>query len=252
MCPVSPLSSPPPELDVSAFGVRLQVAVTPPRLAPAVAAALPPGAQTVDEIDDEPAAVRFGVQGMGQGIWRVSRGERELAPPLDADIAVRLLEERLADELVSHVSDLVFVRAGAVSVRGRAIVMPGGLLSGRTTLVDALVREGAELLSDSFAVIDEDGLVHPYRAAEPDAPEAEPLPIGLIALAPYRPDAVWAPERSGAAQGALALFEHVAAKLDPSLLLRWLGQAAEGAETLRGERGEAGPTAAALLAEAGW
>ena len=48
----------------------------------------------------------------------------------------------------------VFVHAGAVAWQGRAIIIPGASLSGKSTLVAELVRAGATYLSDEFAVLD--------------------------------------------------------------------------------------------------
>ncbi|WP_157871812.1 hypothetical protein [Gloeothece verrucosa] len=60
------------------------------------------------------------------------------------------------------VQDKLFVHAGVVGWRGRAIVIPGRSFSGKTTLAAALVKAGAIYYSDEYAVIDRDGLVHPY------------------------------------------------------------------------------------------
>jgi hypothetical protein len=56
----------------------------------------------------------------------------------------------------------VFVHAGVVGWRGKAIVIPGNSFQGKTTLVAELVKSGAEYYSDEYAVIDETGLVSPY------------------------------------------------------------------------------------------
>ena len=56
----------------------------------------------------------------------------------------------------------VFIHAGSVGWRGRAIILPGNSHFGKTTLVAELVRCGAEYYSDEYAIIDETGLVHPF------------------------------------------------------------------------------------------
>jgi hypothetical protein len=71
------------------------------------------------------------------------------------DSLVRLL---VADFTTSR----VFVHAGVVGWRGKAIVMPGDSYFGKTTFVAELVKCGAEYYSDEYAVIDPDGLVHPF------------------------------------------------------------------------------------------
>lgn len=57
---------------------------------------------------------------------------------------------------------VIFVHAGAVAWHNRAIVVPGRTLSGKSTLVAALVRAGATYYSDEYTVIGPDGLVRPY------------------------------------------------------------------------------------------
>jgi hypothetical protein len=56
----------------------------------------------------------------------------------------------------------VFIHAGSVGWRGRAIILPGNSHFGKTTLVAQLAKCGAEYYSDEYAIIDEKGLVHPF------------------------------------------------------------------------------------------
>ena len=54
------------------------------------------------------------------------------------------------------------LHAGVVGWNGHAIVIPGRSLSGKTTLVETLVRQGATYYSDEYAVLDRAGRIHPY------------------------------------------------------------------------------------------
>jgi hypothetical protein len=56
----------------------------------------------------------------------------------------------------------VFIHAGSVGWRGRAIILPGDSHFGKTTLVAELAKCGAEYYSDEYAIIDEQGLVYPF------------------------------------------------------------------------------------------
>jgi hypothetical protein len=232
------------QLDVTAFGVRLRVLVEVPGLLAAVEAALPPCAVPAD---GEEIAVRFAVRPEQEDLCQLSREGTQLGQATEPDVAVRLLEEHLASTLAGSAKDRAFIRAGVVMAAGRAIVLPGPSLSGRTTLVDALVRAGAERYSDTFAVLDEDGWVHPYRALASGEPPPQPLRIGLIATAPYVPGASWAPERRGRADGVLALLSHAASAAEPEQVLKMLAAASSEAEVLLGDRGEAADAAPALL-----
>ena len=54
------------------------------------------------------------------------------------------------------------MHAGVVGWNGRALLLPGRTLSGKTTLVAELLRAGATYYSDELAVLDARGRVHPF------------------------------------------------------------------------------------------
>ena len=60
---------------------------------------------------------------------------------------------------------LMFIHAGAVGWKGHAIVLPGDSFTGKSTLVAALVKNGAEYYSDDFAIVDAKGLVQAFPRA---------------------------------------------------------------------------------------
>ena len=158
----------------------------------------------------------------------------------------------------------VFVHAGVVGRDGQAIVFPGRSFSGKTTLTAALVKAGCTYYSDEYAVLDEAGRVHPYarklgiregdmleRATRYDVETLggragrRPLPVKLIIVSQYKPDAIWRPRRLSAGQGVLAMFENtVSARRGPREALTALRRAAEQSLILRGVRGEAEQVAA--------
>ena len=142
--------------------------------------------------------------------------------------------ERHAELLAAErASDSLFVHAGVVGWHGRAIVMPGASGSGKTTLVRAFIAAGATYLSDEYARLDRNGCVHPYArplsirgadrnrvsftAADLGArTEAESLPVGVILLTSYQPDAIWKPRRLSAAHALVRMMAHtVAARRHP-------------------------------------
>jgi hypothetical protein len=189
---------------------------------------------------------------------------RELDEALDtfaADVQLHVAERAL-----HH----VFVHAGVVGWRGRAIVVPGRSFTGKTTLVAELVRAGATYYSDDYAVFDADGQVHPFprslsvrengghvqqrRSVESlgGVPGEQPLPVGLVAVTEYRARVRgWRPRRLSAGQGVLELFAHaVAARRRPEAVLSSLERATAGALILKGRRGEAERVAATILERA--
>lgn len=187
----------------------------------------------------------------------------------DDSVARVRAEAEIRAHVALHAPDHVFVHAGVVVHEGRAIVLPGRSLSGKTTLVAALLRAGAAYASDEFAAVDSDGLVHPYAKPlsirrphsfeqtetapeELDAATVEgPVRAGLVAITVHVPGAVWDPERRDGGRGALALVENtVPARHRPAQVLAAVSRVVSDAEVLEGPRGEAEATAEALLAGA--
>jgi len=182
--------------------------------------------------------------------------------------------ERLESDLQLNVADLtrrrVFVHAGVVGWRGRAIVIPGRSFSGKTTLVAELVRAGATYYSDEYAVLDARGRVHPYPkplAIRDQGTEkqtkypvetlggcsgAKPLPVGLVVVSEYQPGAQWRPRQVSAGQGALALLANtVPARRQPQTALATLQQVVSQAPVIKGARGEATEMAGYMLEKFG-
>jgi hypothetical protein len=161
----------------------------------------------------------------------------------------------------------VFIHAAAVGWRGRALVIPGRTFTGKSTLVEALVRAGADYFSDEYAVLDKQGRVHPFAkpisARHPETLKQEPRAIaeigGHIATRPMKVGAILATHyKKGAksrfrpaspGQGALDLVANaVTIRAAPSRVLSAIRRAVAGAMTLRGSRGEAREAAQELLA----
>jgi hypothetical protein len=162
--------------------------------------------------------------------------------------------------------DHLFVHAGVVGWQGRAILIPGRSMTGKTSLVKALVAAGATYYSDEFAVLDQQGLVHPYpvplsirgahgQPAQKTPVEAlggrvgsAPLPVGLVVVTAYQPEARWRPGALSAGQALLALMDNaVAAQREPSYSMPILRATITAATAVQSKRGEAGEVARALL-----
>ncbi len=158
----------------------------------------------------------------------------------------------------------VFLRAGVVGWRDRAIVIPGCPGSGKSTLVRALVAAGATYFSDEYAVL-EGNLVQPYPARLPRRPAAghslsywldefapagivKPLPVGVVVLAPYQAGAVFKPKLISRGKALLGMFKHaVAAQRNPEQVLRALETVSRRCNALEGVRGDARAVSAYLL-----
>jgi hypothetical protein len=161
---------------------------------------------------------------------------------------------------------MTFLHAGVVGWRGRAILVPGRSLSGKTTLVREMLRLGATYYSDEFAVVDNCGLVHPFArplGIREDSSYAQakytaemlgatsgvkPLPMGMAVICKFETGAPWHPTPLSQGQGTLELLANsVAVRSQPHQTLRRLQKLARQAVFVRGTRGEAREAAASIL-----
>src|SRR5207237_397123 len=143
---------------------------------------------------------------------------------------------------------------------------PGRSFAGKTTLTHALLKAGATYYSDEYAVIDDEGLIHPYprrlsvRVAGEQYPQrvkpeevgdkvgTAPLRPAVAAVARYQPGAHWTPRRLAAGQAALELLNNaIPAQTRPVPVMDVLERVAPQVVALKGLRGEADETAEALL-----
>ena len=187
----------------------------------------------------------------------VSRGET-------LGVLGRMLISEVHLAIAVHARDAVFVHAGVVTWNGRAIVIPGRSMSGKSTLVHALVGAGATYYSDEYAVLDHAGFVHPYAKPlsirredgtnDHVAPKSaglvgsEPAPVGLIVSTYFDPIATWEPEVIEGSRAALPLIDNtVAARIQPARMLEAAAATiSSGASCIKGARPDAGQVIADL------
>lgn len=179
---------------------------------------------------------------------------------------VETLERRLHLHLASQTDQVVYVHAGVVTHEGRAIVIPGRSWTGKSRLVVALIGAGATYMSDEYAIIDRQGLVHPFprpvslREAKGNrriaAEElgwlgcAAPVPLCAVICTRFSPGTRWHPEPIGAGAAVLELVSNtVSAQAQPKLALECLSATVKGASCYQSERGEAEETASLILEE---
>src|SRR5256714_4520892 len=156
-------------MSFSAYGVRVGVRVNEPVILRDVIARLPPGSKPASfQVVDHLYSIIFGeaktdsrVRRLSLAYWNLLRigRSRKFADVLDT------FESHLQLTVAEHARSRVFVHAGVVGWKDRAILIPGLSHSGKTTLVEQLIRAGASYYSDEYAVLDERGRVHPYPRA---------------------------------------------------------------------------------------
>jgi hypothetical protein len=261
------------ELAFETCGVHIGVRANDDRVAVRLPELIPPHSQPCDPgsiehrfnvttDDGVTFTVRYDIR---DGISaRVSDAVSYIASDVDLGLALGLLESYLHSCVGLHAVDRFFVHAGAVGYRDRMIVLPGEALTGKSTLVAALVDAGATYYSDEFAVFDEQGRVHPYATPlrapgagqegdgrQPVPAGRDPLPLGAVVVTSYRPGAEWSPRRIPPGEASLALLGlTVPAHERQEQSMRALRRAFEADPLLiASHRGEADQVAPLVLAE---
>jgi hypothetical protein len=260
---------PAPGVLLSSYGLRIGLRATDRATLEHLAGRLPPGRSSAwsAQVDRSYSLIRDGSRaGAGEGHHVLSVDGQRLIEGDDLRRIGDAFESDVRLYIAEMAPDRVFIHAGAVGWRGEAILMPGRSLSGKTTLVTAFVRAGATYYSDEYAVLDEQGRVHPYAAAlsirqgngaSPrkcpvetlgGRPGTEPLPVSVVVISEYQSGAVWQPRVLSAGHGALAILANsVSGRRRPVAALAALRHVVVRAVVLEGRRGEAGATVTALL-----
>lgn len=242
---------------IQCYGLRIGISLCEATLFDDVVERLPPdwhhpaGAGSLDRMlridraEDDASGFTLYVD---DSPWCVGADIQRILDVLESDVQMFVAE---------FAESLLFVHAGVVRWHGTVIMLPGASFSGKTTLVAALVQAGATYFSDEYAVLDDQGLVHPYRrrlslrdgpfgpAHRLDlgrhAPSPDPIgrgePIGLVLFATYDPHSAWSCTLLGHGAAILSLCEHtVAIQRRPADTLRLLTRVAERAEVFKARR----------------
>ncbi|HEX8116263.1 MAG TPA: hypothetical protein VF521_03255 [Pyrinomonadaceae bacterium] len=257
-------------LTFKSYGVRYGVRADDAAVLERLAGFLPPGTRPAPNgFVERLYSIRAGAGGVerrGLRRFRLLYADHlRVARTVDQEELFERFESDLQLFVAEAARRRVFVHAGVVGWRGRAVVFPGCSLSGKTTLVAELVRAGATYYSDEFAVLDAKGRVHPY--AKPLAVRGEgfrqrkvsveelggsaaskSLPVGLVVVSEFREGSRFRPRTLTPGQGSLALLANaIPARRRPSEVLEALGRVVRDAPVLRGARGEAAEAARLIL-----
>ena len=182
--------------------------------------------------------------------------------------AVEYAESLIEHHIAEFTPEFIFIHAGVVTWRGRAIILPGSSRSGKSTLVRALVHAGATYFTDEYAVFDANGVVYPYLrhlsqregpfgpAGRVDlaahAPSAEKrragAPVVLVALTSFEEGSSWRVEQLGPGAAMMAISQHVIAiRRRPEDAFQVMVHIVERAAVVEGVRGDAADAAARIL-----
>jgi len=162
----------------------------------------------------------------------------------------------------------VFIHAGVVGWKGKAIIMPARSFKGKSALTAELVRQGARYYSDEYAVLDKTGRVHPFpkdlslRGIKNDHEQVDhavealggkagkrPIPVGMVVITEYKKGARWNPKVLRPGPGVMELIDNtVPIRRDPHFALPILTRVGSNAIIIKSKRGEASEAADRILA----
>lgn len=242
------------KLTFSCYGARIGVCCDSKTLLSHLVPILPP-ASHIETIEVPDAW--FEVEQIGAGRFRLFREGEIDALELDQTGVLQQLQSLFHDCVAQNAREFLFVHAGVVAWENAAAIFPGRTMSGKTTLVAALVRAGARYLSDEFAVLTKDGLVSPYAkplSVRNGNGQVTLTPVGeiggeaatrsfpakLVVKTAYMPGSIWQPEPLSPGQTLMALLDNtVAVRSVPKFTMKLLGQVVRGTTGFAGPRGEA-------------
>ena len=212
-------------------------------------------------------SVRVNDSAPGDPLYEISENGRVLGLGTSLQAAACLVESWAQLTVATLAKGLVFVHAGVVGWRDRALAIPGRSLSGKSTLVLALVEAGADYYSDEYAIFDSEGRVHPYwglpklRVASGQkvssrllggvlsGPPPSPIPLGWVLISRYGAESNWQLRRLSCGETLLGLLDNtVPLRSRPEQSVKSLARAIENAQGFEGPRGEAANFAQQALA----
>lgn len=257
---------------MTSHGVSFEISASSEPLLQAVCLALPPFSRVSRA---KRVARRFAIRSMETccacGAWHdtaMVRDGTKLVRTAQGDAAaLDALRLWVKHFVASAMPQAICVHAGVVALGGAAVMIPGRSMSGKTTLVAALIRAGATYYSDEYAVIGPTGLIRPFpqdlgmrRPGDPAQVPVNPSALGgrvgsrpvrarLVAFTRFADGMSWTPRTMSQGETVMALLGHtVAPDRRPARTMAWLTGATADAVGLDGARGDADATARQILA----
>lgn len=209
--------------------------------------------------------------------WKKNKGleiikDGELLTIWESEVSPLLyLQSQIRLTVAEYAESKVFLHAGAVGWKGRAILIPAHSFSGKSTLVAELVKRGALYYSDDFAVLDREGLLHPFhrqislRGYENKYTQvdfsveslggkasSEPIPVGIVLITKYQEGNKnpknWKPQILSGGRGIMEILSHtIPIRYNPKFSLKVLNKVSKRAIICKSQRGEAGEFVDLLL-----
>ena len=224
--------------------------------------------RVIENPEESQMSYRFGFKFDEDGVWSLHENGVQTNYGGSAFIFFKFFDSMLRLRVGENAVNRVFVHAGVVAWKGRAIVVPAKSYKGKTTLVAELIRNGAEYYSDEYALLDEIGLVHPFprelaiRDVHYSSPDSrvsasrlggktgvKPISIGAVLFTEYQERARWDPKSLTIGQGIVETIPHtLPVHLNTKFSLEVLNKAFKGAIIAKSFRGDAKHACPEILA----
>ena len=171
-------------------------------------------------------------------------------------------ESMIRIKVAEYAVGRMFLHAGAVGWKGKAIIFPADSFGGKSTLTAEFVRRGANYYSDDYAVFDSEGLLYPfsrpislrkksgknikYGVQEVSAGEiggnlgVKPIPVGAVWITHFEKGVPWDPKLLTPAQAVMEMISQtIPIRYDPEFSLKVLKKVASNAILLKCPRSDA-------------
>jgi hypothetical protein len=259
-------------LKFQAFGVKIRVTTDKPVYLEEVKKQLekvfPNG---FEQLSNGKAEHKFFIRSKIDEVVELYNNEEKIFEGPSGENFYEMLESRIRVTIAEFAAGKVFLHAGVVGWKDRAIILPATSFAGKTTLVAELVKKGALYYSDEYAVLDVEGNVEPFpkwlslrgiidEYRQVDCPVeslggiagTRTIPVGLVLFARFdkakKNPRNWKPESLSKGQGMMEILPHtLPIRNKPAFVLEVLNKLVSRAIIVKTVRGEAKGFAEKLL-----
>ncbi len=183
------------------------------------------------------------------------------------ETSVESAASRIRLTVAEFAAKRVFIHAGVIARKGKAVIIPGRSFYGKTALTVALVKRGAIYYSDEYAILDAEGFLHPFpkmlsvRGEIDDHKQidypvekfggtagTEKIPVGMVLITQYKARARWNPKILSPANGVIEMLQHtIPIRQNPQFTLEVINKIAKESVFVKSKRGDVSKIADLVL-----
>jgi len=225
----------------------------------------------LEDVNEREIEFHFYIKSKQKGVYELLRNDEKLTDGAEKQKFFDSVESMIRVTVAEFAVGKVFLHAGVVGWKGRAIIIPARSFAGKTTLVAELVKRGAAYYSDEYAVLDDKGdvepfpkwlsmrgIIDPWRQLDCSVESLggtagnETIPIGLILISRFdkqkKNPQRWKPRKLSRGEGIMEILPHtLPITNNPEFVLEVLNKLTSRAIIVKTIRGEAAQFAETLL-----